>query len=197
MNRARSDVIRGDHPVIPNLSLQAKVPLMNVSRLHVQLEVDVENTLREHDIRGQHGRERIASGITPPRIVQASGEDRSKSLDCSTARHCRPNETSAACRRTFRMPREPSSSRCLVHPTPVQAAAQISPGVVVELEAGDSGSPVYCSPAGAFLKTVLRMPWSNQLSFKVHRPAQRVRRRVRLPSQPGTHREARVAFQVS
>src|SRR5262245_13552574 len=45
---------------------------MNVSRLHVQLEVDVENALWKHDIRSQHCRKRIASWIIQPRVIQAA-----------------------------------------------------------------------------------------------------------------------------
>src|SRR4029079_8230349 len=51
---------------------QAEVPLMHVSRLHVQLEVDIEDTLRKHDVGREHGRKRITSGIVQPWVIQAS-----------------------------------------------------------------------------------------------------------------------------
>src|SRR5439155_25544275 len=72
VDRARTDVIRCNHPVVRNLPLYAEIPLMDIRGFHMKFEVDVEHARREYDVRRQDCRERIASRISGPWIIQAA-----------------------------------------------------------------------------------------------------------------------------
>src|SRR5262249_55662706 len=135
-----SEIIRADEPVRTDLSLHAKIPLIDVGVLHRLRIYRIRSTKREERI-AQSNRKRIASRRPQPRIVKAAR--RGRQLKTAGIRRIHENGSGLLRIRQFI---EDAVRRAYRHaavafriPGKTEPRRELNPSVVAKLETRNAG----------------------------------------------------------